>query len=103
MMSVGKGCRQVPVFRRNKRSYFSLFIDDYAKSDRLNAPRRQTVLNSLAKKGAELITDEPVQNSSRLLRIDEVIVDFSRIFQSLFNGFFADFVEFYPLSLVFKP
>ena len=102
MLSVRQKRGYVPIFGRNERFYFAFFVNDYSERDRLHAPRGKSVLYSFAKKGAELITDESVENSSRLLRIDEIVIYLSRIFQSFFNRSFAYFVELYSLRDIFQ-
>ena len=74
-----------PVFDRHERAYLFLAFDDYARGDRLNAPRRQTVLHLFPEERAELVADDAVKQTARLLRVDDVHIYRARVFDSILD------------------
>ena len=85
-----------PVFFGLERTYFAFALDYEPKRNGLNSARRQVTLNFFAKHRGNFIAHESVEHSSRLLCVDEIKVDFSRVAQAFLDGFLRNFVKLHP-------
>ena len=89
-----------PVLFRLKRAYFALSFDDKTQCNRLNAPRGQIVVYFFTQDGGKFVAHQSIQYTSCLLRVHQIFVYRARVRQSVFDGFFAYFVEFRPNRFV---
>ena len=85
--------RDRPVFLGLERLDLPFPLDDEAQRDRLHAPRRETVADLIVQKRRELVAHEAVEHAARLLRVDEVVIDRARRFQSMTDRLGRDLVE----------
>ena len=86
-------CVYSPVFLGNESSDFLLTLGNYSRRNRLNSSAGKTAFEIFPKHLAELEADESVKNSSRLLRINEVGIDFSRILYRFLYRTLGNFVK----------
>ena len=91
-----------PVFLRHKG--LDLFFPFHDKTGRngLHTPGRQAAPHLLPQQRTELITDDPVEDAPRLLRIDEIIVDVARLLNAARDDVFRDFIEGHALRLAVR-
>ena len=68
-------CGDGPIFFGLEAENFAFALDDHAQSDSLNAAGGNSSADLVPEQRADLITDEAVQDSARLLRIDDVLID----------------------------
>ena len=77
----------------------ALAIDDELDGDRLHAPRREAAAHLRPEQRRDLVADEAVENSPRLLRVDAVHVDVMRVLERRQRRLFRDLVELDPLGI----
>src|SRR5690606_3130709 len=82
-----------PVLFGDERTDLVLALDDEAQRDRLDAPGREPGANRLPEERADLIADQAVQDTARLLRLDLAQVDDSRVLQGAPDRVGRDLVE----------
>ena len=82
-----------PVLLRHEGRYLLLALDHHPQRDRLHAARRKPASHLLPEQRAYLVADEPVQDATRLLGIDEALVDVARVLEGVEDGVLRDFVE----------
>ena len=63
-----------PVLTRGEGTDLALAIDDQAHGDRLDTAGRQAGMDLAPQQRAERVADQAVEDSPRLLRVDEVVV-----------------------------
>ena len=68
-----------PVFDWNKSLDFFLALDDQAQGDALHPSGRQAPPRLVSQKAGHFIADQPVDDAPRLLGIDQIHVDASRL------------------------
>ena len=82
----------------------ALTLNNQADSHRLHTACRQRRFNLLPKNWRQLETDQTVENAARLLCVDQIDIDATRIFDGVQNGRFCNFVENNSFSrFVFQP
>src|SRR5262249_27126742 len=82
-----------PVFLFLERLDLALALYDQSKSHGLHAPSRKPPANFVPKQRGNLISDDPVEHTARLLRIDQVPIDFTRPLKSFFHRALGNFIE----------
>ena len=82
-----------PVLGRDEGLDLALALGDQAHRHRLHPPRREAAPDLVPEQGRELVADEPVQDAARLLRVDLVGVDLSRVLERLLHRPLRDLVE----------
>ena len=68
-----------PVLHRVERGDLALALDDQAHRDGLHPPGREPRLHALPEQRGDLVTDEPVEDASCFLRVEEVPIDVTRV------------------------
>ena len=89
---------QRPVFLRDKRADLLLAVNHHAGCDRLNTSGGQTAPNLLPQERRQLIADQTVEDAARLLGVDQIRIDVSRMGDSLLHRLFRDLVEGHALG-----
>ena len=64
-----------PVLGRGEGADLALSIDHEANSDALHAPSRQTGMDLAPQQRAQRVADQPVEDASRLLGVNQVLID----------------------------
>ena len=75
----GEADVDAPVLHRVERGDLALALDDQAHRDGLHPPGRQPRLHALPEQGGDLVADEPVEDASCLLRVEQVPIDVTRV------------------------
>ena len=73
--------------------YLALALNDEPHRHRLHASGRECGLHLAPQHGRELEADEAVEHAARLLRIDKIHVEMSRMLYGVKDGGLRDFVE----------
>src|SRR5208282_4375314 len=82
-----------PIFFSAKCLAFALAIDDYPERDRLHAPRADAALDLVPQQRAELVSNQPVEHPSRLVRVEQVVIELRGIVHRLLDGSRRDFMQ----------
>ena len=94
--------RQVPEFFRQKCQDFAFAFTDHAQCDRLHTAGAGAFFHLRPEQRTDHITDQPVKHPARLLRINQIHIDFGGILERLFDGALGNFVKGHPLEFAFK-
>ena len=89
----GKDGVNGPVFLGNKRVDFVFPVRNHTKRHRLYAPRGKASLDLCPEERRNLITDHAVQNSSCLLRVNQIHVNAPRMPEGFGDSALCDLVE----------
>src|SRR5262249_50889295 len=81
----GAGCLEIPVRGRDELFPLPLALDDEARGDGLDASGGEALHHLLPEHRGDLVAVEPVEDASRLLRIDESLVDRTRVVEGVPN------------------
>ena len=92
-----QGGSHVPVVGAGEGDTFPLSVHHEPGGDRLDASGRQLRLDLLPQHRGDLVAVEPVENTSGLLGVDKVVVEFPSVLDGLEDGFLGDLVEDHPL------
>ena len=76
-----------------ERFYFFFAFDDKSYGNALYTPGRERRLDFLPEHGRKFEADDSVEHASRLLSVDAVDVDVARVFDSVKDSVFSDFVK----------
>ncbi len=68
-------------------------LTDESQRDGLHAPRRQSRPDRTPEKGADLVSDQPIENASSLLSLDLLEIEFTRCLQGPLYGPLRDLPE----------
>ena len=90
-----------PVFFLLEAFDFLFPFADHAERDRLHPSRAEPAVHLLPQQGADLVTDEPVENAPRLLRVDLVSIEFRRVLQRFLHALLGDLIEQHAVNLAF--
>src|SRR5258708_21413427 len=82
-----------PVLYRLERADLALSFHQQAQSDGLHAPGRNSFLDGLPEDRTRLVSDETVEDASRLLRVDFPLVDLSRVRDRELHGIATHLVK----------
>jgi hypothetical protein len=82
-----------PVLDRLESADLPLALDDEPQRDGLYATRGDPLLHRLPEHGAGLVADEPVEHASRLLGLDFLVVDRTRLQDGVLDRVLRDLVE----------
>ncbi|OQA39995.1 MAG: hypothetical protein BWY49_01200 [Candidatus Omnitrophica bacterium ADurb.Bin314] len=99
----GKTRVERPVFLRNELPDLAFAVHNKTERHGLHPSRTEPLANLLPEKRTKLIADNPVQDASGLLRVHEVDVDITGMFERAQYGLLRDLMEFdalYPEVLV---
>ena len=97
------GC-DAPVLLGGEGIDLTLAVDHQADRHALHASRREAAPDLAADQRAQLVADQPIDHAARLLRIDEVQVDRSRMSEGSLDGRLRDLAERHPTHvLVVEP
>ena len=88
---------EVPVRREPERDPLPLPVDDQPGRDRLDAAGGQAGHDLLPEDRRDLVAVEPVEDPARLLGLDEVHVEVTRVLGGLEDRRLGDLVEDHPL------
>ena len=88
-----------PVFLLNERFDLALTLDDQAKSDGLYASGGEAAADFVPEQRRNLVADDAVEHAARLLGIDQVAIDRSRVLEGVLHGALGDFVERHPADI----
>src|SRR5581483_569367 len=77
----------------DERLDLALALDHQAHGDRLDAAGREPLLDLAPEQRAELVADQTVDHTPRLLRLDEIEIDLAWVPQCLLHGAARDLVE----------
>ena len=84
-----------PVFLRLKLLDLVLAVNHHARGDGLHAPRGQPLLDLHPEQRADLVAHQPVEQTARLLGVDELHVHRARLLDRALDRLFRDLVEFH--------
>src|ERR1017187_6987899 len=82
-----------PILLRLEGAYLTLAFDHQPHGDRLHAPGAQAARHALVQQRRNLVAHNPIQNASRLLRIDQLHVDLTGMVEGGAYRVLRDFVE----------
>ncbi len=85
--------QQVPVLGRGERHALALALDDEPRRDRLHASGREAARHLLPQDGGDLVSVQPIEDASRLLRVDEPGVDAPCLVERTGDRVLRDLVE----------
>ena len=89
-----EGRCQVPVGSGDEGDALTLAVHDKSNGDRLHAACRASIATDLLPEHlGDGVAVEPIDDASRLLRIDELHVEFARLLEGIGNGMLGDLVE----------
>lgn len=88
-----KYCVEQPVFFAYKTSYLVFAVDYHSRCDRLHPSCGKAAADLLPKQRRELVADETVQQSARLLCIDKIAVNITGFSDALGDYLFCYFVK----------
>ena len=95
-----QNCFNRPVFLRYESGDFRLSFNDYSRCHRLNSPCGKSAADGLPEVRTYLVSDDSVQNSSRLLGVYKVHINRAGVLHSFENGFLRYIVEGDPVRLL---
>jgi len=82
-----------PIFINAKGAALALAFDNQSHGNRLHASGRKAELYFVPEQWREFVSDQPIKQASRLLRMHQTQVNGARMFQGLRNGVFSDFMK----------
>ena len=82
-----------PVFFWFKGINFILPVDNQLECDRLHPTSRQAFFDFLPENRRNGITNQAIQNSASLLRIDQIHINLAWLFKSILDRIFGNFIE----------
>ena len=82
-----------PIFFLFKRPNFPFAVNNQPQRNRLHTPGGNSATNLIPQQRRNLVTDQPIQNASRLLRINQIAIDFARMLERFLHGTLRNFVE----------
>ena len=89
-----EGRCQVPVRRGDEGNALTLAVHDKSNRDRLHPACRASVATDLLPEHlGDGVAVEPIDDATRLLRIDELHVEFARLLEGIGDGVLGDLVE----------
>ncbi len=88
-----------PIFRNLKRFDFTFAITDQADSHGLDPAGAQATTHFLPKQRTQFVANNPVEDTTRLLRIDHILVNDPGMFYCFRYGCFGDLIELNPASV----
>src|SRR5207237_10595401 len=91
---------EVPVLFRYDRFDLALAIADQLQCYRLDAPGAQAAAHLVPQQRTDFVTNEPIQDTARLLRVDHLLVDRRRLFERRQDALLGDFVEHQAADLL---
>ncbi|MNM86217.1 hypothetical protein D3C81_983620 [compost metagenome] len=86
--------RNAPVFFRNKFGDFVLPIQDDFQRNRLYAAKRHPFFDLLPQQRADLVTNQPIQNPSGLLRVHKIHIDLAWGLERIFHRLLRNFIKY---------
>src|SRR5262245_19848012 len=84
---------EAPVLLGHEGPDLLLPLADEADRDRLDPARRQAPADLLPEERADLVADQPVEHSARLLGVEPLLVDSPRRLEGGLHGFLGYLVE----------
>src|SRR5262245_23130681 len=84
-----------PVFGFNEGQNVALALDDQSHGHGLDASGRKPAPDLVPQQRADLVPDQAVEHAARLLRVYQVVVDFSRMIEGVLDRMLRDLVEHY--------
>ena len=87
-----------PIFFFLERLDLAFALDDQAKSDGLHASGGQATADFVPQKRGDLISDEAVEHTAGLLRVDQILIDGAWMFEGGLHGALGNFVEGHALN-----
>ena len=84
-----------PVFLRLKLLDLLLAVNHHARGDGLHAPRGQPLLDLHPEQRADLVAHQPVEQTARLLGVNELHIHRARLLDRALDRLFRDLVEFH--------
>ena len=91
-----------PVLLRLEGADLVFAVDHDARGHRLHAAGGQAGLDLAPEQRTELIAHDAVENTARLLRVDQILIDLARVLDALGDDLFCDLVERHALGLVIR-
>ena len=91
-----------PVLLRLESADLVFAVDHDARGHRLHTAGGQAGLDLAPEQRAELIAHDAVENTARLLRVDQILIDLARVLNALGDDLFRDLVERHALGLVIR-
>ncbi len=88
----------VPVVGGDEHDPFAFAFDDQADRRALDTTGRQTAVDATPEDGRDLIAVQAVEESARLGRVDEAVVDAAWVVDRVVDGRLGDLVEHHPLD-----
>ena len=88
-----EGAQNVPVAGGDEAHALALALHDEPRRDRLDASCREPLRHLLPEHGRDLVAVEAVEDPARLLRVDEPVVDVSRLLERPLDRLACDLVE----------
>ena len=82
-----------PIFFFLERLDLAFALDDQAQSDSLHASGGKPAANFIPQQRRNLISDQTVEDAASLLRVDQILINRSRMLEGGLHGPLGDFVE----------
>ena len=97
-----KLCVNEPVFLALEIADLTLAVDHDARGNALHTARGQAGLDLFPEQRAELVAHDAVEDTARLLRVDEILIDLARRLNALGNDASRDLIEGHALRLLVR-
>ena len=88
-----------PVLLRGERLDLALAVDDQAQRDGLNSAGGESVADLLPEERRHRVTDQPVDDATRLLGVHQILVDVARMLERVLDRRRRDLVERHAAEL----
>ena len=82
-----------PVFLGHERADLVFAVHDQTGRDALHAARGQAALDLAPQEGRQLVAHDAVEDTARLLRVDQIDVDVARVLDAVLDRGLGDLVE----------
>lgn len=90
---------QLPKLFGNELADFPFAFDDKPDRNRLNPTGRKAACYLCPQQWRYHIADDPVEESTRLLRVNAVVIEIPRILEGLLDGTLGDLIEHHAAIL----
>ena len=88
-----------PIFLFLERADFALALNHHPKGDRLHPARGQSPAHFVPQQRRNLVSHQPVENASGLLRFNAVQIHLPRFLEGFLDSAGGDFVKHHPEKL----
>ena len=88
-----------PILNRLETRNLAFALHNQAHSNGLHAASRESPANLVPQQWRNLIADQPVEHTARLLRVHEILVDVAGVLECILHGLLGDLIKGYAADL----